>query len=238
MGKKSTKKTTNEEVVVVQTEEVTTTPPIPPIPTPIVEEPKKKKRASSKKNTEVTIETETVSVPETVVVETTELENVKVEVEEEVQPTTAPTKKKRRVIKKEDLAKDLESLTKDLTENISNKDLLKRIKSFRSDIIKILKLKTDKKERDISNSGFMKPVNVSEKMRFFLKLQPDELTRRLDITKRLCEYIKNNDLQDPSDRRNIVPDECLRTLLNIQENDPNLTYYSIQQKLKDHIIKI
>jgi len=152
----------------------------------------------------------------------------------------ATTKKKKRVIKREDLAKDLDSLTRDLFENVTNKELVKRIKQFRSDIVKILKLKnlTDKKERDISNSGFMKPVKVSEKMRKFLKLEPEELTRRLDITKRLCEYIKTNDLQDPKDRRNILPDDVLRELLNITDTDPNLTYYSIQQKLKDHIIKV
>jgi chromatin remodeling complex protein RSC6 len=84
----------------------------------------------------------------------------------------------------------------------------------------------------------MKPVGVSEEMRVFLQMKPEELTRRLDITKRLCEYIKVNDLQHPGDRRNIVPDKRLRELFKMTESEPNLTYYSIQQKLKDHIIKV
>lgn len=229
MVKKSTKKTTTEETPIVETT------PVPEVqttePAPVVE---KKKRKTKK------------------VVEEAEAVEVKTEEQEAAVPVATPTeaadaatasttgKKKRRVIKKEDLAKDLDLLTRDLFENVKNKDLLKRVKQFKSDIVKILKLRnlTDKKERDISNSGFMKPVGVSERMRVFLALKPDELTRRLDITKRLCEYIKENDLQDPRDRRNILPDKVLRELLNMGENEPHLTYYSIQQKLKDHIIKV
>ncbi len=223
MVKKTTKKTVTEEPI------VETTPVEAPAP---VETAEKKKRKTKKA-------VEETAAPVEVKVETTEAVATTEPTTEEGAPAV-PAKKKRRVIKKEDLAKDLDLLTRDLFDNVTNKDLLKRVKQFKSDIVKILKLRnlTDKKERDISNSGFMKPVGVSEPMRAFLQLKPDELTRRLDITKRLCEYIKVNDLQDPRDRRNIIPDKVLSELLNMNEGDPLLTYYSIQQKLKDHIIKI
>lgn len=223
MVKKTTKKTVTEEPI------VETTPVEAPAP---VETAEKKKRKTKKA-------VEETAAPVEVKVETTEAVATTETTTEEGAPAV-PAKKKRRVIKKEDLAKDLDLLTRDLFDNVTNKDLLKRVKQFKSDIVKILKLRnlTDKKERDISNSGFMKPVGVSEPMRAFLQLKPDELTRRLDITKRLCEYIKVNDLQDPRDRRNIIPDKVLSELLNMNEGDPLLTYYSIQQKLKDHIIKI
>ena len=81
-------------------------------------------------------------------------------------------------------------------------------------------------------------MDVSQEMRKFLNLPPSELTRRLDITKKLCDYIKENNLQDARDRRNILPDATLKQLLSVNEADPPLTYYSIQQKLKPHIIKI
>jgi chromatin remodeling complex protein RSC6 len=74
-------------------------------------------------------------------------------------------------------------------------------------------------------------------MRSFLDLGENETTRRLDITKRICNYIKEHDLQDPKDRRNILVDPVLKDLLNVQPNE-QITYYSIQQKLKDHIIKL
>lgn len=227
MVKKVTKKTVTEEPIeIVATPVVVEEVPVAPV---VVE---KKKRKTKKAEEGVAVEVKVEVVPE----EGAATASAPVEGEE----PAAPVKKKRRVIKKEDLAKDLDQLTRDLFENVTNKDLLKRVKQFKSDIIKILKLRnlTEKKERDISNSGFMKPVGVSEPMRVFLQLQPEELTRRLDITKRLCEYIKVNDLQDPRDRRNIIPDKVLSELLNMTEGDPLLTYYSIQQKLKDHIIKI
>lgn len=230
MGKKSVKKTTTDDVE-------TTTAPVVVVEetTPVVveEAAPKKKRVSKKK----VVAEEPAVVEEPAAVEEPAVAEEPAVVDE---AAAGPVKRKRRTIKKEDLAKDLDVLTRDLFENVSNKDLTKRIKQFRSDIIKILKLKnlTEKKERDNSNSGFMKPVKVSEKMRVFLDLQPEELTRRLDITKRLCEYIKVNDLQDPKDRRNIIPDKVLGELLNMTAEDGNLTYYSIQQKLKDHIIKV
>lgn len=223
MVKKTTKKTVTEEPIVETT---------PAVETPAPVETAEKKKRKTKKVVEETATPVEVKVETTEAVATTETT-------EEGAPAV-PAKKKRRVIKKEDLAKDLDLLTRDLFDNVTNKELLKRVKQFKSDIVKILKLRnlTDKKERDISNSGFMKPVGVSEPMRAFLQLKPDELTRRLDITKRLCEYIKVNDLQDPRDRRNIIPDKVLSELLSMKEGDPLLTYYSIQQKLKDHIIKI
>lgn len=225
MAKKTTKKTTT-----------TTTEEVPavdaPVEVPAVDAPVEKKKRKTKKETTTTTEEAPVTTTPT------EVKTEEASGTSETSDTT--TKKKRRVVKKEDIAKDLDTLTRDLFENVSNKDLVKRIKQFKSDVTKILKLRslTANKERDISNSGFMKPVGVSEKMRAFLELEPDQLTRRLDITKRLCEYIKLNDLQDPKDRRNILPDKKLRELLNMTEGEPHLTYYSIQQKLKDHIIKV
>lgn len=233
MVKKTTKKTVTEEPVTETVVETTPTPAAEPV---VVE----KKKRKTKKATETTETAETTPAVEVKTEEPAVESAEETKSGETTDPAAPPAKKKRRVIKKEDLAKDLDLLTRDLFENVTNKDLLKRVKQFKSDIVKILKLRnlTDKKERDISNSGFMKPVGVSDPMRVFLELKPDEVTRRLDITKRLCEYIKVNDLQDPRDRRNIIPDKVLRDLLNMTETDPHLTYYSIQQKLKDHIIKI
>jgi len=177
------------------------------------------------------------AVPIEVVVEATPIEPDSSE-----SSTTAETgRRRRRGVSKEQIATSMETLFGELTDSVTSKDLLKKIKQFRTDLTRALKLKNttgEKKERDTSNSGFMKPIKVSEPMRQFLGLEQDQLTRRLDITKKLCEYIKTNDLQNPSDRRNILPDTTLKELLNIHNPDEQLTYYSIQQKLKDHVIKV
>jgi len=244
MVKKSSKK--QQDVVEITPQNEIESEIVPPSvvevvsPSPATESKKKKK--SKKESVPVTEESVVSEEKESEVVVTEEV--VKSEEQEEItqddQETKTPKKRERKTIKKEDLARDLELLTKDLLQEVTEKELVKRIKTFKANIVKILKLKLvgEKKERDTSNSGFMKPVNVTEKMRQFLKLGENEVTRRLDITKKICDYIKEHDLQDPKDRRNILVDELLGDLLNIQKTDPPLTYYSIQQKLKDHIIKI
>lgn len=234
MAKKSssTKKTTAAKTAVdevplteetLQETEVLATEP-EPATTPVVKE--KKKRKTSKK----TVETETVAE------EAVKQEEVVVE---EVSAPATTIKKTRRVIKKEEIAQELEALMLELASSSLEKDLKKRAGKTYANVVKILKLESNgpKKPRDVSNSGFMKPVGVSEPMRAFLGLGEKELTRRLDITKTLCEYIKTHDLQNPEDRRIIVPDDTLRTLLGLGKEE-SLTYYSIQQKLKDHIIKV
>jgi upstream activation factor subunit UAF30 len=210
--------------------------------TVVVDEPvlKKKKRVSKKEKVSAT---PSEILPVEIPIELPVIVDVSIK-EEDISPVVVEeeivtSKKEKRVVKKEDIAKDLELLNRDVLEQIQDKNLIKRFKQFKTDIIKILKLKNlaNKKERDISNSGFMKPVGVSPKMRSFLDLGENETTRRLDITKRICNYIKEHDLQDPKDRRNILVDPVLKDLLNVQPNE-QITYYSIQQKLKDHIIKL
>ena len=44
-------------------------------------------------------------------------------------------------------------------------------------------------------------------------------------------------LQNPEDKRTIIPDEKLKKLFQIGEQE-KLTYYSIQQKVQRHIYKL
>jgi chromatin remodeling complex protein RSC6 len=67
----------------------------------------------------------------------------------------------------------------------------------------------------------------------------DELKSRVDVTKYLCNYIKEKNLQNPKDRRQIIADTKLAKLLdydNKKDTQP-LTYFLIQSHLKKHFIK-
>jgi upstream activation factor subunit UAF30 len=88
------------------------------------------------------------------------------------------------------------------------------------------------------NSGFLKPVKVSKELSKFASWEPDVPKSRVDVTKYMCEYIKKNGLQNPTDRRQIIADENLKKLLGYdpKKNEP-LTYYRIQTYLKPHFIK-
>ena len=81
-----------------------------------------------------------------------------------------------------------------------------------------------------SNSGLQKPMPVTEAMAKFAKWNYDDLHSRVDVTKVLCEYIKQYDLQNPANRRQIMLDDNLKDLL--QYNDAMLTYPHMQKYLK------
>ena len=67
----------------------------------------------------------------------------------------------------------------------------------------------------------------------------DELRSRVDVTKFLCQYIRENNLQNPKDKRQILADSKLQKLLKYdpkKESDP-LTYFKLQSSLKPHFVK-
>lgn len=119
--------------------------------------------------------------------------------------------------------------------------LLKYINSLKTDVYRALKIKNPNAEsrKNQKNSGFMKPVKISKELSEFLdasKLADEDITRVL-ITQKLCKYIKEKDLQNPTDKREIIPDETFKKLFAIDNNDEKLTFYSIQKKVQSHIYK-
>ena len=59
---------------------------------------------------------------------------------------------------------------------------------------------------------------------------------RTEVTRLLNKYIKDNNLQDPVDRRTIRPDLKLQALLNIK-GDTQLKYFNMQSYIKHHFVK-
>lgn len=84
------------------------------------------------------------------------------------------------------------------------------------------------------NSGFNRPQKISEELRAFLSLGKDDTISRSEVTKRINEYIKSNELKHPDNGRLIVPDEKLKKLLNPTEQ---LSYLNMQKFLNPHYIK-
>ena len=89
------------------------------------------------------------------------------------------------------------------------------------------------------NSGFLKPVAISDELQSFFGEKMAEPITRVYITQQLCNYIKAMDLQNPDDKRTIIPDEKLKKLFQIGDDEKEkLTYYSIQQRIQRHIYKL
>lgn len=117
---------------------------------------------------------------------------------------------------------------------------------------KLLKNKTKRQPNSNKNSGFCKPVKVSDEMAQFMNLEDEKICSRVDVTRFICNYIRDKKLQDPSNGRVIHPDEHLTKILGYKqyELDENgkeikldkdgneikpaqVTYYNMQKYLKD-----
>jgi len=90
--------------------------------------------------------------------------------------------------------------------------------------------------RNNTNSGFLKPVQISKELAKFTGWNPSELKSRVDVTKSICEYIKKNNLQKPEDKRRILVsrDQNLKKLLKYDQDE--LTYFDLQKCLKGHFL--
>lgn len=72
------------------------------------------------------------------------------------------------------------------------------------------------------NSGLLKPVEVSAEIAKFAGWEEKELHSRVDVTKVICEYIRKHDLQKPTNKKNILPDDVLKKLLRWDEDKEGL----------------
>lgn len=114
--------------------------------------------------------------------------------------------------------------------------LNKRLKVLKNHALRVSKKKVTTR-RNNTNSGFLKPVHISKELAKFTGWDQNELRSRVDVTKYICNYIKEKNLQDPSDKRNIrvEDDGNLKKLLKYDGKDKKpLTYYRLQTYLKGH----
>lgn len=211
--------------------------------------PKKKKLVVTAPAPEMSVPTPLVEAPDTV--ETLLEENAEDIVETITEEGVPGVEKKRtrRVATKETLRVDFDNLWTEYAEELSAKkksgkklSLEKYLHKLQTDVYKLLKIRPlgdEKKPRAENNSGFMKPVNISPELANFINVDGGAPITRVTITKKICEYIKEKDLQNPKDRREIVPDATLKRIFNLTdaEKEP-LTYYSMQKKIQSHIFKV
>ena len=115
------------------------------------------------------------------------------------------------------------------------RSLGKKVKTLHGHAGRVMKQKKKVKRKNNQNSGFLKPVCISNDMAKFTGWDPEQLRSRVDVTKYICNYIKENDLQNPEDRREIKADKKLQKLLGYNpKTDKPLTYYRIQTYMKNH----
>ena len=177
----------------------------------------------------------------------------KVPVETETVAAPPPTTNKRRSPTRESVLEDFETLIMSVEAEIQLlregpaktkgvkflRSLNKNIKLLRNRTARVMKQKQKTGRTNNKNSGFLKPVSISKEMAKFTGWDPKELRSRVEVTKYICQYIAENDLQNPEDRRQIKPDSKLQKLLgyNPKKSKEPLRYYSLQTHLKRHFPK-
>jgi chromatin remodeling complex protein RSC6 len=123
----------------------------------------------------------------------------------------------------------------------------KAIKTLHGDTKRVMKLKKRNNRTTKVDSGFLRPVKISKELAQFTGWDANQTYLRRNVTKHICNYIKEHHLYDEKDKRNILCDEKLRTLLNYdaatvpmgKDGKPAvLNYFRLQKYLKPHFIKI
>ena len=111
------------------------------------------------------------------------------------------------------------------------KDVKKELKNIKKDV------KKEKPKIKRAPSGFAKPTKVTKELCEFMNKPEGSEIARTEVTQALVSYIKENNLIGNSDNKKnkIIPDEKLKNLLGLQDDDLNeLNYFSIQKYMNKH----
>ena len=98
--------------------------------------------------------------------------------------------------------------------------------------------KTAEKSKNKGNkkpSGFANPSKVTKELCEFMNKEEGTQIARTEVTRALISYIKANNLQNKSNKKIILPDEKLKFLLGINE-EQELTYFNLQKYMNKHFI--
>jgi chromatin remodeling complex protein RSC6 len=127
---------------------------------------------------------------------------------------------------------DVQSVMKTLHSNLKilQKEVLREKKESKKKESKIKK-KSDKKK---SPSGFAKPSPITNDLSNFLNIPNGEEIARTDVTSKVIAYVKLHNLQNPENKKQIIPDDNLGKIL--QSGNDVVTFFNLQTYLKKHFL--
>ena len=83
---------------------------------------------------------------------------------------------------------------------------------------------------------FLKPCLLSKNLSSFCDIEYGTKLSRFDVTKKICNYIKKNNLQNPIDQGEILPDNKLAKAISyVKDKDAIFNYLGLQNLLLSHI---
>ena len=96
--------------------------------------------------------------------------------------------------------------------------------------------KKNKNKGNRKPSGFAVPTKISDELCVFMQKPKGSSAARTEVTQYIIKYIKDHDLQWNENRKIIKPNDDLKNLLNVKEDD-EVTYFNIQRFMNKHFIK-
>ena len=137
------------------------------------------------------------------------------------------------------------ALIEDLTSQLDlTKALVTKVKTLQKEVTKLSRgKKSPRKAAEVDPdapkrpSALQKPVAISNELCKFLGFEANTEHSRQEVTAAVNKYIKDNELQDPENRRFIKLEgtpkgEALKSLL--RNPDQPVTFFNIQRYLKPH----
>lgn len=145
-------------------------------------------------------------------------------------------------VKEEVVVADEENAINALVEKISA--LATLVKEVQASIKPVLKehdrqrkiIERIQKKRDNarnSPSGFAKPNKISDELCDFIGVPHGTEKSRTDITRYINAYVKEHNLNKPTNRRVILPDDKLKAILKINEGE-DVTFFILQRLISHH----
>ena len=146
------------------------------------------------------------------------------------------------VVSSDDKTADAENVVQVLADKIGSLAFL--IKDIQSSLKPVLKehdklrkiVERIQKKRDNarkSPSGFAKPNKISDELCDFIGVPHGTEKSRTDITRYINAYVKEHNLNKPTNRRIILPDEKLKKILKIN-NEEEVTFFILQRLISHH----
>jgi upstream activation factor subunit UAF30 len=105
--------------------------------------------------------------------------------------------------------------------------------------LKVAQKQSSKRKRKAGSrapSGFVKPTRISDELASFLAKPAGTEMARTEVTRDINKYIREHNLQDKANGRQINPDSKLASLLKVAKNDV-LTYFNLQRYMSPHFAK-
>jgi chromatin remodeling complex protein RSC6 len=109
------------------------------------------------------------------------------------------------------------------------KSIKKQMKGLKKEVVK------SKNKGNRQPSGFAKPRKVTKELCEFMNTSEGTEVARTEVARALIKYIKDNNLQNNENGKIIEPDNKLKGLLGIEDNQ-ELTYFNIQKYMNKHFI--